>query len=437
MDDLHVRIRVHHDTLADVPAPLARSRSAPREREREREGRARAPQKPPLKQLRALTGRTAGRQVVLGPSWEDEVGAAAAAAAAEGVLDAEGGLLPPPPAEVPSQFQGPGLSVRVRCYCLGDAFDRSQLQDHILRRGAPSVRAYPEVLCSAYGRGGGGVARAFNDVLYFDWGSVVFWGLEKSAERHILRELAEPCLGTVLPWARRERESIRVLFTSSPATFIENDTLAMHYRHAGDMDVRLAVSFALAQSTKLSVYEEVRTEGRHAPPSSRVCAAVVAPWRPAPQPLTPLTPHDRPRPQELRRMGRQLAYVPAQLADSGCVPLPERDVMRAVGHLYQQMQQVTLLGAALDVPETVSSAPSNIRALYKATYEYLEVAERLQLVNQRFAVMREMLELCRTLGQQAARAWAETLVMWLVGVCVVLAVFQLVGFIGWRPAWRD
>lgn len=70
-------------------------------------------------------------------------------------------------------------------------------------------------------------------------------------------------------------------------------------------------------------------------------------------------------------------------------------------------------------------------------YDYLEVAERLRLLNDRFGVMREMLELCRTLGQQANYALLELIIMVLVGVCVVLAVFQLVGFIGWRPAWRD
>lgn len=66
-------------------------------------------------------------------------------------------------------------------------------------------------------------------------------------------------------------------------------------------------------------------------------------------------------------MGHRMAYVPAQLAESGSVPLPERDVMRAVGQLYQQMQAVNLLGAALDVPDAMAAAPSNIRTLYKVS----------------------------------------------------------------------
>lgn len=136
-------------------------------------------------------------------------------------------------------------------------------------------------------------------------------------------------------------------------------------------------------------------------------------------------------------MGRSMAYLPADLAESGDVPLSDRGIMRAVGQLYQQMQAVSLLGAALDVPAAMASAPSNIRTLYKAVYDYLDVADRLALLNDRFGVMREMLELCRTLGMQARFALLETIILWLVGVCVLLAFFQLIGFIGWRPAWRE
>ena len=132
-----------------------------------------------------------------------------------------------------------------------------------------------------------------------------------------------------------------------------------------------------------------------------------------------------------------MSHLPQGLADHGVVPLPEREVMRAIGALYKQMAAVNLLGAALDVPDAMDSAASNIRALYKAVYDYLEVAERLELLNNRFGVVREMLELCRTLGQQAYYAHLENIIMWLVVTCAVIAVAQLVGFLGWRPKWRE
>jgi uncharacterized Rmd1/YagE family protein len=368
---------------------FGRSTSAPRERQPRTTPHRDVRQRPP-QPIRTLLGRTAGRLIPLGPAWE---------AAEALVLPSSGlGLHPDNLAlePVPLVFQGQGLAVRVRCYSIGNMFDRARLQDQILKRSsASSIRAFPEVMSSVYKVPGGDAAQG--DIFYFDWGCIVFWGLDKSMERHIIKEIAEPCLeGDALPTDRIERDQLRLMYTSSPKTVMENDTLALHFRFAGDFNVKLAISFALAQSTKLSVAEE-----------------------------------------ELRRMGKRLAYVPDMLADSGEVPLTERDTMRAIGHLYRQMAAVTLLGAALDVPDAMDSAPSNITALYKASYDYLEVAERLSLLNDRFQVMREMLELVRTLGQQAHYASLEKVIIWLIGLCVLIAVIQLIAFLGWRPAWRN
>lgn len=374
------------DNIPDSVSGFGRSTSAPRERaepkgnNEHRDVRQRQPQP-----IRTLLGRTAGRLIPLGPAWE----------AAAALVLPESLLLESQAQTVPSHFQGQGLAVRVRCYCVGNMFDRARLQDQILRRSsASSVRAFPEVLCSVYKVPGGDAAQG--DIFYFDWGCVVFWGLEKNAERHILKEIAEPCLEQdPLPLDRQERDQLRLLYTSSPKMVMENDTLSLHYHFSSNFDVKLAVSFALAQSTKLSVAEE-----------------------------------------ELRRMGKRLAYVPDMLAVSGEVPLAEKDTMRAVGHLYKQMAAVTLLGAALDIPDAMDSAPSNIRALYKAAYDYLEVAERLALLNDRFQVMRELLELCRTFKHEEYYAYLERIILWLIGVCVVLAVIQLMAFMSWKPAWR-
>jgi len=240
-----------------------------------------------------------------------------------------------------------------------------------------------------------GARAPLGDILFFDWGSVVFWGLDTSAERHILREIAEPCLENPLHIAYQERDRIAVTYSTSPRTVIEDDALALHYKFVDNMEVKLAVSFALAQSTKLVVYEE-----------------------------------------ELRRLVKRLSNLPGDLAELGEVPMSERDVMRTIGVLYKQMAAVNLLGAALDVPDAMGSAQSNIRSLYKSVYDYLEVADRLTLLNDRFGVVREMLELCRTLRHESQSAWIESVIMILVGITAVLALVQLFGFLGWTPSWR-
>lgn len=38
--------------------------------------------------------------------------------------------------------------------------------------------------------------------------------------------------------------------------------------------------------------------------------------------------------------------------------------------------------------------------------------------------------------QKQYSAFLETMVMWLVGVCAVVGLGQLVALLGWSPAWR-
>ena len=77
-------------------------------------------------------------------------------------------------------------------------------------------------------------------------------------------------------------------------------------RYADDLPSKLALSFALAQSTKLSVHEA-----------------------------------------QLREMGRQLAPLPMMMAERGEISISERQIMRHIGRLFLQMTAVNLLVSQL------------------------------------------------------------------------------------------
>jgi uncharacterized Rmd1/YagE family protein len=379
-----------------------RSKSAPRERRPP--GRGPATLRPTLRPLPVRP--TAGRQVSLG-SWDAYDNHILDTQVVPPEIDNDVGYAPAAPAtvqEVPFHFQGPGLTVRVRCYCIGSNFDRSELQDMVLRRlPSSSLRHFPgDVLTSNYyartsALDQSGHFAGVGDIIFFcQLGSVVFWGLHKDEERHVLREIAEPCLvDAALPRHRQERDRLRVLYTSAPLAAMKNDTLALHYRHAEDIDVKLACSSALAQSTQLRVYEE-----------------------------------------ELRILVKRLATVPTSLAESGQVPLKDREVLRCIGELYSQMSSVNLIGAAMGMPEAVEGGRTAIRTLYRGVHEYLDIEERLQLLNERFSITNELLELCRTMGHQMRLERLDGVVILLLVVCVVVALFQLAGFVGWTPSWQ-
>lgn len=81
--------------------------------------------------------------------------------------------------------------------------------------------------------------------------------------RYILNELVMPCVDRPLPPDRIERDRVLVTYSAVTKAVIEDDTISLHYRHADELYVKLAISFALAESTKLSVFEEdLRSLGR-------------------------------------------------------------------------------------------------------------------------------------------------------------------------------
>ncbi|KAI3433802.1 hypothetical protein D9Q98_003606 [Chlorella vulgaris] len=335
-----------------------------------------------------VSGRTIGRHVSLGPGWE--LNKEGQVAYPDDQPSTSSQALIPPLASL--LYRGTERNERIRCYCVAEGFDRYALQDAILRREG-SLQAYAEVVISEFHRMGDDSA---GQVYYFDFGCVVFWGLSKEIEKYILREVVEPCMTSPLSPDVRETDRMHVRYTNSPKHHIENDLLALHHSYADDPQIKLAISFALAQSTKLSVLEE-RT----------------------------------------RVLGRHLSRLPVFMAETGEVPISEKQIMQHIGTLFQAMSAVNLLGRVLDIPDSITSAPDNIGSLYKSVFEYLEVHQRVHLLNDRFSVMQELLDILRVHVQTSYYSVLEHVVMWLVGVCAIVGVAQLVALAWWKPPWRD
>jgi len=275
-------------------------------------------------------------------------------------------------------------SIEMRCYCAGDAFDRTILQETILKRTqAPSVRAFSEVVRAKHSQLDQSEEK---DIMYFDWGSVVICGehADPASEEIFLQDVVHPCLNRMYPVDRHELDTLRIQYSNSPQTVIKNDELMIHYQYREDEDIILAVGFALAQSVKLRVCEE-----------------------------------------DLRLFVKKLSRIPESLAEMGEVPVSAAQVMTHVGQLYNMMNDVNLVGAALDLPEDLPSE-THIRSLYKAVYDYLEVTERLAVLHDRFAILRDMLELCRSIAQQEHADALEKIIIYALIVCSGLAFVQLV-----------
>ena len=76
--------------------------------------------------------------------------------------------------------------------------------------------------------------------------------------------------------------------------------------------------------------------------------------------------------------------------------------------VFIQKSAVNLLSTVLDTPEFFWSAPDSMQALYKRVCEYMELDDRVEVLNNRFTVRGSAFVrsrgCCIGLGQEAARS---------------------------------
>lgn len=107
--------------------------------------------------------------------------------------------------------------------------------------------------------------------------------------------------------------------------------------------------------------------------------------------------------------------------------------MQLMGQLFLQQRSVNLLTQLLDAPSALDEADDHICTLYRSIFDYMEVVQRVTLLNDRFGVMKEMLDILRQQAHDSYFGVLEATVIWLVGVCSFLAFCQLLAVVyGWE-----
>merc|ERR1719277_487071 len=103
-------------------------------------------------------------------------------------------------------------------------------------------------------------------LIWFDYGVVIMWGLTKAEEEDVRTQIIQPA--EVRPLGKRfvERDDLAIKYCHESEPKIRNDVITLKRRLRRDACTRLAIAHALAQSTKLSVFEE---QGLHLVQSTR------------------------------------------------------------------------------------------------------------------------------------------------------------------------
>lgn len=284
-----------------------------------------------------------------------------------------------------------GTRGRINAYCISESIDREALEVRLRERDSTApLYSFPDVLYGRYESIRSNGEPTCGDIFYFDYGVVVFWNLMPEDERDVLKNLVAPALVDPLPAEEVEKDEFGFHYTATEKPHIQNDTFTINYRLAGDHLLKLSISHALAQSTKLSVYEE------------RVVEIV-----------------------------EETKDLPEFLATSGEVKIGRKQIAQLIGRVFIQKSAVNLLSTVLDTPEFFWSAPDAMQALYKRCCEYLEYENRVEVLNSRFGVLQELLDMLRDHQNNYHTARLEWIVIWLIVVEVFIGLLECASIVGW------
>lgn len=180
------------------------------------------------------------------------------------------------------------------------------------------------------------------EIFIFDYGTVVIWGMTTAQEQRFLKDMAK-FSEAPLPQESVQTENFNFYYTQEYQARIYNDFISLRDPRANM--TKLAISHALAQSVKTSLFEDLVSETIET--------------------TSPL---------------------PAVIAQTGTVNLTRRQLNMQIGELFILRINIHLQGSVLDSPELMWSEP-HLEPVYAAVRSYLEIEQRVELLTERLDVI--------------------------------------------------
>jgi uncharacterized Rmd1/YagE family protein len=196
------------------------------------------------------------------------------------------------------------------------------------------------------------------EMFIFEYGVVVFWNFTEIQEKNILGDIS---------FARNENDHKQLVIRPLDENDIEIEQFHFEYDmeterprifndmitlRSGDHLIKLTMSHAIAQSTKLSRFE------------SRISPILYS-----------------------------VSKLPKRLALTGKLGLKREQLMKKSGKLFKLRVDVNLSSSVLDTPEFFWSFEPSLHPLYTATKEYLEIDQRVEVLNDRCKVFLEFIDI--------------------------------------------
>lgn len=225
------------------------------------------------------------------------------------------------------------------------------------------------------------------EMFVFAYGIVVFWNFSETHEKNILADLAfasdKPEALVINPMDDIETEEFHFEYDSRihrPRIF--NDMITLR---SGDHLIKLTMSHAIAQSTKLCLFE------------SRMVNNL-----------------------------QLISKLPKKLALTGRLGLKRQQLLKKSGKLFKLRVDVNLLSSILDTPDFFWDLEPALHPLYNAFREYLEIDQRVQVLNDRCKVFLEFSDIVTDSMNERNTNRITWMILAIIFISLSVSVFEFV-----------
>ncbi len=268
----------------------------------------------------------------------------------------------------------------MRCvaYCISTSFDLARLSSY-LKSSYPLTRFREVLHISLDSPEHSTHEHREGDVFFFPFGTIVCWGLDEAKERQLLQEIH--------PYEQQHLEMIEddvFYYTYGEAAKIEDDEITLPEKN---VLTKLAFSHGLAQSVKLSVFEQTIQKTIH---------------------LT--------------------KELPELLALQGNIKLSRKDIRRMMGRLFIDRSSINLHQELLDTPEFFWKL-SDLESYYELVAHYLDRERRVSVLNQRLRILQELFDmLAAELNHQHSSRLEWTIIVLIVIEVLLHVMTDILGY---------
>ncbi|KAI1868201.1 hypothetical protein JX265_007024 [Neoarthrinium moseri] len=219
------------------------------------------------------------------------------------------------------------------------------------------------------------------EVFLFDYGVVVIWGMTPAHEQRFLKDIAKFESEKLDP-EDVETECFNFYYTREYQARIYNDFITL--RDKNNYMTKLAISHALAQSVKTSLFEELIAS------TIETCKD-----------------------------------IPTQIALTGKIDLSRSQINMQIGELFILRINIHLNGSVLDTPELFWVEPA-LEPVYQAVRSYLEMDQRVGLLTERLDVIADLLAVLKDQLSHGHGEMLEWIVIILIAAEILVAAVNIV-----------